>query len=247
MRRAVQHAGRWLWAQRSSSGDVATAASHYALRQCAARPQQAASILPDATGPGRLLSRGASTAAAAAAAAAAPGASQVQIILKAHELRYIQAASAAIRDLLLLNCLPKAAAPPAEHGADGGPPPELWLPIGDAPIPQRLTRYTVLRSPHVDKKSREQFERKVHKRCISAPAVEEHELRWLLDNLKLYEFPGGAPGVAAARRCEAAPAWLRQPSGLGAATGWALPQQGRPGALRPAGWQVRTRQLQAQG
>ena len=34
------------------------------------------------------------------------------------------------------------------------------------PIPSRRTIYTVLRSPHVNKKSREQFQTKIHKRLI---------------------------------------------------------------------------------
>ena len=37
---------------------------------------------------------------------------------------------------------------------------------GPIPLPTRIERYTVLRSPHVDKKSREQFELKTHKRVI---------------------------------------------------------------------------------
>ncbi len=37
---------------------------------------------------------------------------------------------------------------------------------GPIPLPTRTTRWTVLRSPHVDKKSREQFELKIHKRLI---------------------------------------------------------------------------------
>ncbi|UCF79532.1 MAG: 30S ribosomal protein S10 [Candidatus Eiseniibacteriota bacterium] len=37
---------------------------------------------------------------------------------------------------------------------------------GPVPLPTRKTVYTVLRSPHVDKKSREQFEIRVHKRLI---------------------------------------------------------------------------------
>jgi len=37
---------------------------------------------------------------------------------------------------------------------------------GPVPLPTDRTVYTVLRSPHVDKKSREQFEMKVHKRLI---------------------------------------------------------------------------------
>ncbi len=37
---------------------------------------------------------------------------------------------------------------------------------GPIPLPTRIERYTVLRSPHVDKKSREQFEMRTHKRII---------------------------------------------------------------------------------
>lgn len=37
---------------------------------------------------------------------------------------------------------------------------------GPVPLPVERSVYTVLRSPHVDKKSREQFEMKVHKRMI---------------------------------------------------------------------------------
>jgi len=38
--------------------------------------------------------------------------------------------------------------------------------IGPVPLPTKRMVYTVLRSPHVDKKSREQFETRVHKRLI---------------------------------------------------------------------------------
>lgn len=37
---------------------------------------------------------------------------------------------------------------------------------GPVPLPTRINKYTVLRSPHVDKKSREQFEIRTHKRLI---------------------------------------------------------------------------------
>jgi small subunit ribosomal protein S10 len=37
---------------------------------------------------------------------------------------------------------------------------------GPIPLPTRKRRYTVLRSPHIDKKSREQFEIRTHKRLI---------------------------------------------------------------------------------
>lgn len=38
--------------------------------------------------------------------------------------------------------------------------------IGPVPLPTRIQRFCVLRSPHIDKKSREQFEIRTHKRLI---------------------------------------------------------------------------------
>ena len=37
---------------------------------------------------------------------------------------------------------------------------------GPIPLPNRIEKFTVNRSPHVDKKSREQFEIRTHKRII---------------------------------------------------------------------------------
>jgi small subunit ribosomal protein S10 len=37
---------------------------------------------------------------------------------------------------------------------------------GPIPLPTKISRYTVLRSPHIDKKSREQFEVRTHKRLM---------------------------------------------------------------------------------
>ena len=37
---------------------------------------------------------------------------------------------------------------------------------GPIPLPTRINKFTVLRSPHVDKKSREQFEIRTHKRLV---------------------------------------------------------------------------------
>ncbi len=37
---------------------------------------------------------------------------------------------------------------------------------GPIPLPTKRSLYTVLRSPHIDKKSREQFEMRIHKRLI---------------------------------------------------------------------------------
>jgi len=38
--------------------------------------------------------------------------------------------------------------------------------LGPIPLPTKISRYTVLRSPHVDKKSREQFEIRTHLRLL---------------------------------------------------------------------------------
>jgi small subunit ribosomal protein S10 len=37
---------------------------------------------------------------------------------------------------------------------------------GPIPMPTKIEKFTVLRSPHIDKKSREQFEIRTHKRLI---------------------------------------------------------------------------------
>ncbi|MDA0707616.1 MAG: 30S ribosomal protein S10 [Proteobacteria bacterium] len=37
---------------------------------------------------------------------------------------------------------------------------------GPIPMPTRIEKYTVLRGPHIDKKAREQFETRTHKRLL---------------------------------------------------------------------------------
>ena len=37
---------------------------------------------------------------------------------------------------------------------------------GPIPLPTKIDKYCVLRSPHIDKKSREQFEIRIHKRLL---------------------------------------------------------------------------------
>lgn len=58
---------------------------------------------------------------------------------------------------------------------------------GPVPLPTKRTVYTVLRGPHVDKKSREQFETRIHKRLIdiyeSTPQT--------VDALMKLELPAG--------------------------------------------------------
>jgi len=38
--------------------------------------------------------------------------------------------------------------------------------IGPVPLPTRIEKFTVIRGPHIDKRSREQFELRTHKRVI---------------------------------------------------------------------------------
>jgi len=58
---------------------------------------------------------------------------------------------------------------------------------GPIPLPTRIERYTVLRSPHIDKKSREQFEIRTHKRIID---IEEPTVK-TVDALNKLNMPAG--------------------------------------------------------
>jgi ribosomal protein S10 len=115
---------------------------------------------------------------------------QLQIILKAFELRYIKEASTVIRDLVLLNVSPKSGDLFSGHRTRSSKAANLFFPISDAKIPTQITRFTLLSSPHVNKTAREQFERRVHKRCITAPTTSYHELQWLVDSITSYDFSG---------------------------------------------------------
>jgi small subunit ribosomal protein S10 len=58
---------------------------------------------------------------------------------------------------------------------------------GPVPLPNRINRFTVLRSPHVDKKSREQFEIRHHKRLIDILQPTQKTL----DSLTEIDLPAG--------------------------------------------------------
>lgn len=58
---------------------------------------------------------------------------------------------------------------------------------GPIPLPTKRTLFTVLRSPHVDKKSREQFELRVHKRLIEISNATAD----MVDALMKLEVPAG--------------------------------------------------------
>jgi len=58
---------------------------------------------------------------------------------------------------------------------------------GPVPLPTKRTVYTVLRSPHVDKKSREQFEMRIHKRLIDIYESSQQTI----DSLMRLDLPAG--------------------------------------------------------
>ncbi|MFP4377628.1 MAG: 30S ribosomal protein S10 [Spirochaetales bacterium] len=58
---------------------------------------------------------------------------------------------------------------------------------GPIPLPTRTSKYTVLRSPHVNKKAREQFEMRTHKRLIDIL----EPTSTVMDALMKLELPAG--------------------------------------------------------
>jgi small subunit ribosomal protein S10 len=58
---------------------------------------------------------------------------------------------------------------------------------GPIPLPTKRSLYTVLRSPHVDKKSREQFEMRIHKRLIDI----HNSTSQTVDALMKLDLPAG--------------------------------------------------------
>lgn len=58
---------------------------------------------------------------------------------------------------------------------------------GPIPLPTSIRKVTVLRSPHVNIKSREQFEMRIHKRLIDILDVSAQTM----DSLKRLDLPAG--------------------------------------------------------
>lgn len=58
---------------------------------------------------------------------------------------------------------------------------------GPIPLPTKRSVYTVLRSPHVDKKSREQFEMRIHKRLIDISEYNNETI----EELQKLDLPAG--------------------------------------------------------
>jgi small subunit ribosomal protein S10 len=59
--------------------------------------------------------------------------------------------------------------------------------VGPIPLPTRIERFTVNRSPHVDKKSMDQFEMRTHKRLLD---IVEPTAK-TVDELKKLNLPAG--------------------------------------------------------
>lgn len=59
--------------------------------------------------------------------------------------------------------------------------------VGPVPLPTEIHRYTVIRSPHKHKDSREHFEMRVHKRMLD---IVEHTPK-TVDSLQRLDLPAG--------------------------------------------------------
>jgi len=58
---------------------------------------------------------------------------------------------------------------------------------GPIPLPTRINRFCVLRSPHVDKKSREHFEMRIHKRLLDISEYNNETI----EELQKLDLPAG--------------------------------------------------------
>jgi len=133
---------------------------------------------------------------------------ELQVSIKAYEERYLNQASAAVRDLLFINLAPQGGVPPPPIiAADAAPsacssssinkttspsPVSLDMPIYHTPIRQnwKRSRFTVIRGPHVHKRGREQFETRKYKVVVRGATHSAQDIHWFLDSIRLYEFPG---------------------------------------------------------
>ena len=56
--------------------------------------------------------------------------------------------------------------------------------IREIVLPVQIKKFTVLRSPHIDKSSREQFQRKTYKKIIQLDSINESFAYFLIDIFK---------------------------------------------------------------
>ncbi len=98
--------------------------------------------------------------------ATAPASSKIRIRLKAYDYKLLDQAAAEIVDTVKRSRAKVA---------------------GPIPLPTKINKYCVLRGPHVDKKSREQFEIRTHKRLLDILEPTQETL----DALMKLDLPAG--------------------------------------------------------
>lgn len=91
---------------------------------------------------------------------------EIKIKIKAYEAKLVDDAAAKV-----------VAAAKASNAKVSGP----------VPLPTKREVFTILRSVHVNKKSREQFEMRTHKRLVVISSADDK----LLEGLKRLELPSG--------------------------------------------------------
>jgi len=64
----------------------------------------------------------------------------------------------------------------------------LFYKKGLCSLPTKTSRYTVLRSPHTDKKSREQFERRTHRKVYMFPSIMAEYYAFLCESHYVYMY-----------------------------------------------------------
>lgn len=79
--------------------------------------------------------------------------------------------------------------------------------IGPIPLPSRKTRYTVLRGPHIDKKSREQFEMVISQRLLCIPSNDPLLLQSFLQEIVKQNLPIGVGIEWVSYHEESMPEW----------------------------------------
>ncbi|EFJ39735.1 hypothetical protein VOLCADRAFT_108519 [Volvox carteri f. nagariensis] len=132
--------------------------------------------------------------ASAARPAAATGAHAIEIVVQGFEKRYVDMACNTLDDLLMLAFAPKSfAALPVGSPSPADAPTNVALGAISRRVvrlPWHRTRFTLLRSPHIDKQGMEQFERREYKTVLTAATNSDAELRRLLEAIKIYQFTG---------------------------------------------------------
>jgi small subunit ribosomal protein S10 len=111
----------------------------------------------------------------------------IKISLKSFESAALQSALSKIEQFCLtfLMTMEKKRGKPAAAKRVGD-----CNPLSYTPIPSHNKKITLLRSPHIDKKSREQFEWQIYKGQIRVLSCDRKVFPILLSLLKSSEFPG---------------------------------------------------------